>query len=297
MLLAAPHPGMGTGLRSCVHTMLVCVPDCQGCCMTSLLCWAGVDSRGVASIYIASDSRISWGYTEQVFDQGHKAFACNQAPFIFGYWGDVLFPALVLPVIQEKVDRGFLAARPGTRAHDSIVHAIRTLWDGYPEHQKRDFGILIGSRSGSGMTARFLLTKLNYQGSSKVWSRLSVPMPLASAVLRYEGSGSDAVRKQHQIWDLSSAKGTSRAAFSGFCDSLNAAEDTKSGGPPQLVGIHRKGNAQSFGLIYNNRRFFGGARVFKNENSNSVAWFNGLFERVRPGGTSRIRGAQRHGRG
>jgi hypothetical protein len=59
--------------------------------MTTIVTWAAVDTHGVSSIYIASDSRISWGATT-VWDSGRKTFASQDCPFVFGYWGDVLFP-------------------------------------------------------------------------------------------------------------------------------------------------------------------------------------------------------------
>ena len=61
--------------------------------MTSLLAWVGVDSRHLSSIYLASDSRISWGDVAN-WDFGRKLFASTKYPEIIGYVGDVLFPSL-----------------------------------------------------------------------------------------------------------------------------------------------------------------------------------------------------------
>lgn len=75
--------------------------------MTSVVVWAGVDARAVASVYIGTDSLISWGNVS-TWDQGRKTFACVSQPHIFGYWGDVLFPALALPLIAERIDNQVL---------------------------------------------------------------------------------------------------------------------------------------------------------------------------------------------
>lgn len=293
--LAAPCSGMGTGLRICLASFGHHAAKCQDSSMTSLVCWVGVDDRKVASLYIASDSRLTWPGGAH-WDQGRKAFAANNAPFIFGYWGDVLFPALALPVVQEKVDRGFVSSMPGQRAHDAIAHTIRTMWRDYPKTERRTLGILIGSRAGEFMPCRFLLTVLTYRPETDEWVTTSMPMPTESSVLRYAGSGTESMKNSHLRWEESVARGTSRAVFSAFCDSLEAGEDPDSGGPPQLVGLIRKGNAQSFGLIHQQRRFIAGTPSHRNEAWEGVNWFNRLFERVRADTKKRMRGAQKHTR-
>lgn len=59
--------------------------------MTLLASWAAIDTHGISSAYIVSDSRISWG-NKKYFDFGKKVFASKKYPEIFGYAGDVLFP-------------------------------------------------------------------------------------------------------------------------------------------------------------------------------------------------------------
>jgi hypothetical protein len=75
--------------------------------MTLLVSWLGVDTHGIASAYIASDSRVSWG-RETNFDHGRKVFAFRSSPDILGYCGDVLFPTMVLSQITEIADNGLL---------------------------------------------------------------------------------------------------------------------------------------------------------------------------------------------
>src|SRR5258705_12262992 len=106
--------------------------------MTSIVAWAGVDSRRVGTIYIASDSRISWGRYQ--WDQGRKVFACRKAPHIFGYWGDVLFPALALPVLVERIDS--IAASASDASVVDLEQAVRPLWEDYPRAGRRGVGIL-----------------------------------------------------------------------------------------------------------------------------------------------------------
>ncbi|MGW3282483.1 hypothetical protein [Nocardia rhamnosiphila] len=261
--------------------------------MTSVVVWAGVDQRKPASLYIATDSRVSWSPGETRWDQGRKAFACVEQPFMFGYWGDVLFPALALPLIQEQVDRGLVAAAPGFRAHEMIEHAIRGLWSDYPVEQQRPLGIAIGSRSGSGMASRFLLSVMTYSGR---WDVVQIPMPEHSASLHIAGSGADEIRKAQQLWNRSQAKKTSRAVFGAFCESLAAGGDTKSGGAPQVVGLQRMGPAMTMGVVYQGRRYMAGRSIsaVEAETMTALPWFNELFEIVDPKRKKRRVGAQVH---
>lgn len=79
--------------------------------MTLIASFIGVDCKfpkpKPASIYIVSDSRISWGEKAK-FDNGRKVFGCKNSPDIFGYCGDVLFPSIVLNQIADIADQGLL---------------------------------------------------------------------------------------------------------------------------------------------------------------------------------------------
>ena len=75
--------------------------------MTTLLSWVGIDTHGAASVYIASDSRISCGCSQQ-WDVGRKVFASKTSPKIFGYCGDVSFPIQILGQLVELIDTGCL---------------------------------------------------------------------------------------------------------------------------------------------------------------------------------------------
>ncbi|MFJ2664530.1 hypothetical protein ACIO14_09280 [Nocardia fluminea] len=263
--------------------------------MTSVVVWAAVDSRGPSALYIATDSRVTWSPGTQ-WDQGRKTFACVQQPWIFGYWGDVLFPALALSLVQEQVDRGMVSDSPGVRAHQAIEHAIRGLWSDYPASQRRDLGIVIGSRSGAKMSARWLLSVLTYSKKLDNWQLAEIPMPDRSATLHIAGSGTAEVRRAQQLWDDSLAQNTSRAVFSAFCESIAGGRDAGSGGPPQLVGIHRKGPAKTFGVVFRDRRYLGGRSISRKEATamTGISWFNELFEIADPIRKRRMTGAQVH---
>jgi hypothetical protein len=260
--------------------------------VTSIAAWAGVDTHGVASLYVASDSRITWTRSQR-WDQGRKVFACKSEPHIFGYWGDVLFPALALPVVVDRLDRGLLS-NSGGNIHDNVEQAIRRLWSDYPPREQRDLGLIHGCRYGEGTNCTFDLAITTYEMRTGTWATRQIPMPTSSALLTVAGSGAVAVRKAHDLWQASHAAQTSRAVFSAFCESVTSKSDPDSGGAPQLAGLYRKGPGILFGIIHEGKRYSDGAALTASENPEAVEWRNHLFERV--GGTTkrRLPGAQRH---
>lgn len=147
----------------------------NGAHVTSIAVWAGVDTRGVASLYIASDSRISWSDTHR-WDQGRKTFACLTQPYVFGYWGDVLFPALAIPAITQHLDSGVLTA-DRARPFGVVGDALPRLWLNYPTAERRDVSVVVGHRRGCGMASQFLLAVYTYEAASDAWDTRYIDMP------------------------------------------------------------------------------------------------------------------------
>jgi hypothetical protein len=258
--------------------------------VTTIIAWAGVD-RAVASLYIASDSRISWG-DSHAWDQGRKTFAGATTPHIFGYWGDVLFPSVAIPTILEEIAAGVI--RPTSSPFGGVGSAIRRLWSDYPAQERRDFGIIMATRRREGMRSVFELAIMTYRASTQTWDLRDVPMPSVSGRLHVAGSGADAVRRSEYFWEASIHGGTSRAVFSAFTEALSDGRDTRSGGGVQLVGLRRIGPALRFGAYYQGKRYLAGARVTRiSAKQANIEWFNELFERVNYRG-KRLLNAQRH---
>ncbi len=103
--------------------------------MTSLVAWIAVDSRSPASIYLVSDSRISWG--SQTWDYGRKLFASRNYPEILGYYGDVLFPSQVLGRLIDLIDLNLLFNADDLPSHkwEKILSVIQKSFKGYPDEK------------------------------------------------------------------------------------------------------------------------------------------------------------------
>jgi hypothetical protein len=246
--------------------------------MTSLTAWIGVDSHGPASTYFASDSRITWPGAGDVWDHGRKLFACHRYPHILGYCGDVLFPTQTLSQVAELIDSDLLVA-PSDGVDvciERIVSVIASALETYPSNAKRRFDVLWCMREGETVPSRFHLRQISFDPPAD--PRItSIEVPNHSGVVTVLGTGRPRVERRLKQWAASDVGGTSRAAFSAFCDCLRAGADAGSGGPPQLVGLWRKAAARTFGIVWQQRRYFYGVEVTATAPSD-VRWYNDRFE-------------------
>ena len=244
--------------------------------MTSLVSWIGIDSRAPASLYLASDSRVSWDPVRG-WNHGRKVFASRLRPDIFGYCGDVLFPSLFLGQAIELIDDGLLfstAADHCARATELMSFAAAAFLS-YPVTERQPFQFVYGSRDGSGMKSLFQVSVIAWEARAG-FALTHQTVPQQSAPLIVLGSGRNSVDKWYERWNRTDHKRTSRAVFSAFCDSLSAGDDPRSGGAPQLVGIYRQGSARTIGAVFRSQKYRLGLSV--DCPTSSLEWRNELFE-------------------
>lgn len=269
--------------------------------MTSFVAWLGADSRGPTSVYFASDSRLSWGTDSRTWDNGQKLFRCQRSPEIFGFTGYLLLPKNILHRFAEQVDQGLLGSLAEiTQAQraQQLLEATRRDVRAHLYPFNDDFSLFYASRSGSGMSPKsvFRLYEIYCEASTRTVTLYSLSTPSASSVLLTHGTGKAAVDDWTDRWRRSDQGGTSRAVFSGFCDALRAGSDKRSGGEPQLVGLHLQGDAKMFGIVTARGPSIQGALqdgvLYR---PSVIEWRDELFQRVRPDG-SLVKSAQVHAR-
>lgn len=260
--------------------------------MTSLIAWIGVDSRGPASIYLASDSRVSWDSGEK-WDFGRKVFASSRYPDVLGYYGDVLFTSQVLGQVISLIDSQSLFEVDSTpeSKFEAICSMVKQAHTKYPQKILRTFSIVHCSRNGNGMSAKFMLFELSWK-PNKGWHYDVKPMPRKSDIIASYGSGTASILESVKRWKQSEVGGTSRSIFSAFCDSLTSGVDPATGGSAQLVGIYRQGAARTFGIVWRKRRYLHGLCVDGSKYLGGVEWFNELFERCDWKTADRLKDAQ-----
>lgn len=71
--------------------------------MTTLIAWTAIDQNVATAVYVASDSRLTWG-DQGKWDLGRKIFASEKHPEILGYTGDALFCSQVLGQVISFID-------------------------------------------------------------------------------------------------------------------------------------------------------------------------------------------------
>lgn len=286
-----PHNIIGGGARGCsvmatisttnVLTILFILRDVH---MTTLFSWTGIDTHGPASIYIASDSRISWG-KKATWDAGRKLFASRHFPDIFGYCGSVSFPIQILGQLVEHIDDRLLFNESDSieikieKVRSQIERSLNLM----PKLQRGTCQILYASRLGHRMQSIFHASwiKVDHDGVTVQ----NIELPEKSGLIAISGSGKVSLKTWYGEWvgksnqDPHQSGSTSRNVFSAFCDSLESRQDPYSGGAPQLVGIYRVGPSKNFGVIHRGKRYLNGTEVTSSKDFNSIEWRNELFER------------------
>ena len=267
--------------------------------MTSLIGWLAVDNRQPSSMYLASDSRISWGSGSAIWDSGRKLFASRATADIFGFYGEVLFPTQVLSSFIDLLDAGalFNSDTLASDRHNCFCETVRTAYERRQNAPEQDFTLFHGARDGESMRGNFYLWSFGYSKEERVWKHHTHSLPTdRSRIIFAKGTGSDSVMNHQDAWQKSDAKGTSRAIFSAFCDSLAAGEDSRSGGAPQLVGLYRKWFGLNFGVFAGGKPYLHGLVASKHQHRSVFRWRNELFEIVDPESGTLASNAQPHRR-
>jgi hypothetical protein len=273
--------------------------------MTSLVAWTGVDTHGPSSVYLATDSRITWsadGRVTGVWDLARKLFASQRSSDILAYAGDVLFPTQVLGQLISLLDAGMLFAADATPEIrvQSIASVLRECMSRYPGDQLAGGGkvvIVHCCRSGERMASAFHVTELIYDATTRGWIVNPLPLPTESDIVCVHGTGARFVTTWKQRWDSALGRArTSRGVFSAFCRVLLNQEDSRTGGAPQLVGIYRLGPARTFGAIYGGQRYLFGLPAPIVLDDSQIEWRDDLFQRCDPVTLARLEDAQRHHR-
>jgi hypothetical protein len=265
--------------------------------MTSLAVSVSVDARGPSGLYIISDSRITWGNADILWDAGRKTFSSRRTADVFGYCGDAFFPPMIIGQVIEQSDAGVLLpadAHPKTR-HDRIIGAFRRAMQRRINAPMQSFSLFHGSRECELMRSRFFLWETRYDVTRDQWEDIEHCISETQSYLAHiDGTGRASIEKRGMHWDKSTSKGTSRAGMWAFCEALQSGRDRFSGGPPQLVGIWRKGPAQNFGMLWHGKAYIAGLEVCGELDWQAVSWFNHLFERCDGRTGRRLKSAKSH---
>jgi hypothetical protein len=264
--------------------------------MTLIISWIGVDDKKegkeISSIYLASDSRYTWGNTDK-YDYGIKVFGSIKHPEIFGFCGDVMFPSTILGQIIPQIDNGILLENTDdTDAKNRKVYGyIKSSFETYPKgFLVGTFIILHATRFGKS----FKLYKTTF-GADKELRNEEIELPTVSTKIFSGGFGGAEFDNNWLKWESEKHNNyrTSRAVYHCLHQTLKTIKDPRTGGYPQIVGLYRIKNARLFGIVENNKKYIYGKESSEDINSTSIEWRNENFERINPETLKILEGAQR----
>ncbi len=263
--------------------------------MTAILSWITNDGKpGAASLYLASDSRISrkradGGY-DVLDDNFQKVFASPQTPDIFAFCGPVVgVPALIEELIKAAVQvRG--AKGYGERAESVFSEDLFGC-----VLKQRAFGVQAGLSVFHGYrfgTRRFGLTKVTI-GDNQAPTFSPYGFGADWGLLAVDGKGDDMVeKKQEEYLSLEAeSKGYSRWLWMSFYASLVNASEVTCGGAPQLAGLYGENGGNVLGVYFKGAAFVEGKLCVRAD----IEYRDELFQRVDASG-SRLPNAQPHAR-
>ncbi len=255
--------------------------------MTALACWATYragEVKAPSSIYIASDSRITWGTPKSYWDGGRKIFTCRIEPHMFGYSGDVVFPSLALAQIVSAVDNGLLVFNEASAAekHSFVYESLKKSFQRRHSTPDQDFSILHAMRTGEDANRTFSVWQITYGAKKKEWQSVPLTIPTQTGIVAMLGSGKAVAKKHIDQWIKSDVGPRSSAFFSGFCDALFSGEDPHSGGAAQIGALNKGSHAQIIGFIDEGTRYLHGLEMLPGKMLHRIIWKDRQFQNTNP---------------
>jgi hypothetical protein len=272
--------------------------------MTTLQSWIAYSDTGERpdlprALYLASDSRITWGSADRRWEAGRKVFATNVEPHLFGFCGDVVLPALIVGQIVSAIDSGILfgaEASPDER-HRAVLRALERGVASAVSTPTLDFTIHHVQREREWPETRFRAWSIFYDASHRLCSSREIEVPAAAtSVVGAYGSGRQAAQAHYDRWKNSDAAGRSRAILASFCDSIASGDDPLSGGVPQLAALYASGPPVQVGMFIGGRRYINGLEVELGPELTNAEWRDCLGQVIDPQTGAAAHGARRFAR-
>lgn len=276
--------------------------------MTTLIAWVGVDSQRIGSVYIASDSRITWMGHGDCWDSTQKVFSSRFYPEIFGYSGRAEFAVHTMQQLISHIDDDILIENSDS-FELKIQKVIRFLDEkaySLSENRRGTGTIIYATRIGFKMKSQFHVAEIKFGQDGLTWSEIELPSK--SGVVAKAGSGAAIHETINNKWCIDDKlmsdkklgyikQGYSRFVFSSLCEAIMNKSDKYTGGAPQLVGLYKHKPGLNFGVIFNYKRYLSGKEISCSQaKATNVEWRNEFFELCDGESMQRLNGAQKQPR-
>lgn len=263
--------------------------------MTLLVAWTGIDSRSPASVYIATDSRVSWG-AQGHFDYANKTFALRQFPAIIGYCGDLLASQMLISqaiaVVEAILD---YSGKSLENLVDIFIRLIVRNYTHYPVNLSTgSFTVVICGKATLKSAGNFECYRIDSTFKDTKKAKLSFPDKSGPIVIA--GTGKVDFEKLYRIHQTpdNPNKSTSRDVFHAFYKTINQGNNPTVGPIPQITSVYRKPNTggSHCGVVVGGQRYISGQLVDRDIVPRGLHWFNDNFEITDPHTKRREHGGQ-----
>lgn len=252
--------------------------------MTTLVCWVAYDDNKPASIYLASDSRLSWN-EKNFWNNGRKIFYSKKYPDILGYCGDVLFCSQVISQVISYIDEcKVFEGIVDSKVKIAIIK--KTIIEALSEYPLNfSFGIFEILYITREEKYNFKIYSMKWDKQNG-WSDSEVLIPQIdlknsqrATLLRAIGTGGDKYKVFYNThYKASDIGGYSRSYFMCLDSFLETKEDNYSGGVIQIAALYNNKVARPHGLIKKNKKYLYGLKVEDVNINNEIQWVNERFE-------------------
>ncbi len=263
--------------------------------MTLLIAWTGIDSRSPASVYIATDSRISWA-TTGYFDNAIKTFATRNFPAIIGYCGDSLASQMIISQAIAVIEA--MPHYSGITLEDLVDIFIRIIARNYSQYpvdlSTGSFTVIMCGKVAVDSAGDFECYRIDSTFKESKKTKLSFPEKSGPIVIAGSGKEDFQVQyKKHQHKDNPN-KSTSRDVFHAFYKTIAAGNNPTVGSTPQITAVYRKPNTggSHCGVVIAGQRYIAGQLVDLDILPEKIQWFNDNFEITSPHTKRRKQDAQ-----
>ncbi|MFC2974552.1 hypothetical protein ACFOJE_20360 [Azotobacter bryophylli] len=245
--------------------------------MTTLISWITYDQNKQSSLYIASDSRLSWS-SQVTWDSGRKVYCSSKYPDILGYCGDVTFCSQITSQVMTYIDScEVFEVEPSPHQRFQLIYnLIKRSFGAYPTKCALDeFSIIYATRIKKYSFAAFEIK----WSKAKGWESNELKIPNQTGIITASGSGGGIYKNRYRNnFERSDISGYSRSYYSCLYHHVISGDDPLTGGPIQLAGIFNTKAAIHHGVLMGGARYIYGMEVDETQNMNCVRWINENFE-------------------
>lgn len=278
--------------------------------MSVLVVWRNIVNGRVTSVYMASDSRFSFG--QHHFDHGKKVFACKNDASLFGYCGGVEYATYIIQSVVDLIEAGVLYKKNDTCEEriKIVADKIEKLWGHFIGIVSAcTTTIIYCTTESSTKKSRIYKISISEKGqcSYKELDCEDIKSNNSTDFIQYcvIGSGKEAFNKEYARYKglCTDEKNkfayiTSRVMFQVLSKIIKEANSKNDyGGFPQLAYIYnnRRSRTKLCGVIYNDECYLGGCSVeiaINNDFADTLKWYNENFELCNPHTKKKKEGTQ-----